>query len=832
MEAQEQRGPQRFWRMAARLAWRDLSASPLRPALVALTMALSIASVGGVRGAARVALDAIHSDSKVWLGGDLAVDTWDTVDESVAQALAGTTNTLVTWTMSMAASDNVPDAAFISVKAVDASQYPYYGAASLEPAQTLATALRAGDVVVSEQVIEKLHVKPGDVIRIGRSPFRISAVIRVEPERFMGVLGLGMRAIVSRETFASSGLGRSGNALKNRILVKVDDSRKLAELRERLQHAVPEGNVVDYREANRVEASRQESVVSFVSITAFLVLLLGTMGIAIALRQHVDQRMDSLAMLRVLGARGDQIGKIFAVEAGMLFTAALAVGLPLAWVIRESLLGMAGRQIMLPASGGGLASLFGGAGAACLAVAPALFGPAMMVRRMRPSALLRAESTAGSTPDVPLFGALLAAVILPAAAFAATDSWLTGAVVCVAAGVFGSAAYILNEGFIRMFRAWLSRAGHRHAIMRFGVGGLTRPGYGTRLVTVALSAGLMLMVATFQTGRAVVEAVADTLPYSKDSLFLAGFENRHAAEMQHFLKGLPAVQDVLFTTRASLRLVAVNGMTLDRVGESVRRDANVGSWYLGNCRGDSANGERVEGAADLTLSDELAALLNAGAGSRLEFQSRSQRVTAVVRSVHRLSPAERFWYTFEIDCRAVERPAVFHQVEIRVAPQGMAEVRGAISSRYPTLAVVTAKEVVDTLEAMSRGGILLARLVAWYAIGAGIAILAVIIAASRLARQREIAIFSAAGARRRTLWKGYTAEFATIGLVAGITGSVLACGLTSVILSLIFHRVYAVASAWVIGAAVIMSIVATVAAGWLPTYRLLSRRPMEILRGE
>lgn len=110
--------------------------------------------------------------------------------------------------------------------------------------------------------------------------------------------------------------------------------------------------------------------------------------------------------------------------------------------------------------------------------------------------------------------------------------------------------------------------------------------------------------------------------------------------------------------------------------------------------------------------------------------------------------------------------------------------------------MITPDDIANT-RAVSDDAMTLVRVAAWYAIGAGLSILIALVAASRATRLHEIGIFTALGARRKTLLKIYTVEFAALGIVSGIIAALL-----------------------------------TIAAGWLPAYGLLHQRPLEVLRRE
>ena len=90
----------------------------------------------------------------------------------------------------MAASAATPDPLLISVKAVDPAVYPFYGAVKLNPPRPLREALDAQSVVVSDDLLMRLNVRTGDMLRIGGQDFRIAGVMVVgarphdrQPER-------------------------------------------------------------------------------------------------------------------------------------------------------------------------------------------------------------------------------------------------------------------------------------------------------------------------------------------------------------------------------------------------------------------------------------------------------------------------------------------------------------------------------------------------------------------------------------------------------------------------------------------------------------------------
>jgi putative ABC transport system permease protein len=93
----------------------------------------------------------------------------------------------------------------------------------------------------------------------------------------------------------------------------------------------------------------------------------------------------------------------------------------------------------------------------------------------------------------------------------------------------------------------------------------------------------------------------------------------------------------------------------------------------------------------------------------------------------------------------------------------------------------------------------------------------------------EVVVLKTLGATRRRIAWIFSVEFLALGAVAGIMGALLASGFAALILKRLleidFHFDPA-ATALAIAAA---ATVAT-AAGWLASFRVLGRKPLEILR--
>ena len=166
------------WRRAAAIASRDLKSAPGKFGFVVLSVAVGVAALVGVRGLSDSFRRTLSGEARSLMAGDLSARVFHlpTADDNnrVATALKQSGNgaqaartTWVTETVSMASVPPDPVPLLVSLKAVDPSEYPYYGTADLEPAMSLGQALAGDSAVVADEFLIRLNAHVGDSLRLG-----------------------------------------------------------------------------------------------------------------------------------------------------------------------------------------------------------------------------------------------------------------------------------------------------------------------------------------------------------------------------------------------------------------------------------------------------------------------------------------------------------------------------------------------------------------------------------------------------------------------------------------------------------------------------------------
>ncbi len=342
------------WKRAAAIAWRDLKSAPGKFAFVVLSVAVGVAALVGVRGFSEAFRSTLTTEARSLMAGDLSARIFrePTADEKKKVLAAAQSNGIgrATWvveTLSMASVPPDPVPLLVTLKAVDPAEYPFYGEAELEPQMTLQQALDGDSAVVADEFLIRLNAHVGETLRLGGRNFKITAVLKQEPDRMSAGAGMGPRVMISRAALDRTGLLAPGSRASQRLLLKLPAKGDPVAVRKQVETILPDAQVMDFKEGNPALSQGLDNATAILSLICLVAMVLGAIGVAMAMHAHLEQRMDMLAILKAVGARSSDLLRIFLLQ---------TLGLGLA---------------------GGLIGVF--AGVAVMATLPAVFGKLLPV---------------------------------------------------------------------------------------------------------------------------------------------------------------------------------------------------------------------------------------------------------------------------------------------------------------------------------------------------------------------------------------------------------------------------------------------------------------------
>jgi len=328
------------WKRAGAIGWRDLKSAPGKFGFVVLSVAVGVAALVGVRGFSESFKKTLGVESRSLMAGDLSARLFHPPSAEDKSKIAAVLqkdggkieSTWVTETISMASVPPDPVPLLVSLKAVDPTEYPFYGTAELEPAISLKQALDGDSAVVAEEFLIRLNAHVGDALRLGGRNFKIAAVLKQEPDRLTAGAGMGPRVMISQAALERTGLIAPGSRASQRLLLKLPAQIDPVAMRKDVEQALPDAQVMDFREGNPALSQGLNNSTAILSLICLVAMVLGAIGVAMAMHAHLEQRMDMLAILKAIGAGSGDLLRIFLLQtlglglAGGLLGVAAGVG--------------------------------------------------------------------------------------------------------------------------------------------------------------------------------------------------------------------------------------------------------------------------------------------------------------------------------------------------------------------------------------------------------------------------------------------------------------------------------------------------------------------------
>ncbi len=441
--------------------------------------------------------------------------------------------------------------------------------------------------------------------------------------------------------------------------------------------------------------------------------------------------------------------------------------------------------------------------------------------------------------------------ILPmTAGLAALVLWQAGSLTI--GGMFVGAALValvvlvvLGLGVVRLARA-LPRRGA--LAWRQGIGGLMRPGGQVAGIIVALGVGVMLLVAVALIETSLGAHLDHERRREAPSFFFVDVQPDQREPFERLVHETTGVAPKL-TPVSRARLAAFGTQEVTRaLADQWRRRKGGGQFYLireyvlttaaappdGNrlVAGRWWTADEARGRPRVSLEEEMAKQLAVGVGDTVAFEVQGVRVDADVMSVRAVD-----WQSLGANFFAVLSPGALDGAPMtwiataRVPAAAEARLQASVVAAFPNVSVVPVRDVLERVSGLLAQMGIAVRAIASFTLGAGLVVMVAALTATRAQRLYESVILRTLGATRGVVARAFAVEYACLGAVAGIGGSALAAALAWIVVRYFLETPWEPAP-WTLVAGVVVTVVLSVAVGFLTTWRLLGQKPLPVLRRE
>ena len=817
------------------LARRDLRGGLGGLGLLLVCLTIAVAGLAAVTSVASAIRSTIDTNSRELLGADLVLSTAQraaTSEERAAMAELGPVTESQTLRSNLLTANG---SALVELSGVPAG-WPPAGRLLFDAGR----APRNGEAAIGRELAERFDLRIGALVRLGFAEFRVSGVLRQLPA--VSGFALAPPVLITPEGLRQTGLIQPGSLYTSSYRLLLPPATNGIEVGKAFQARFPEGGWRALDKGDAAGGTRRfvDRVGQLLLLIALGALGIGTIGIASATAAFAASRRQSIAVLKILGARRRDLALMLGLSVAALAAVAIAFGLAIGSVV-PALVGRAAGDLLPvavdPAPQWGALLLSAAFGA--LVTVAAAWRPIAGAIAERPARILRGDAGGEDRPSWRgwLVPALAAAAVAALALWSAGDRWLTVQAL-IGAAALGAIFALLGWAVGRVARGSAGRGG---PITRLGVAALHRPGSATVRLSVALGLGLSLLVALSGIGRSLSAELRGTVPQQAPALFTldipASAEGQFSGLAQRILPG------------AELRMVpSLRGPVTALNGQPVASLKSIpeGAWVLRGDRGLTfarglPDGNRVvagswwpadyRGPPLISLDAEAARALNLKVGDSMTVAVLGRPIEARIASLREID-----WRSFGFNFAIIFAPGALEQAPYTLmatvspgAGRSTLPFERALAAELPMVSTIRVAEVVERVATILRAMDAAITLATAIAILIGVAVLAGAVAATRASRARESILLKLVGATRRQVLTAQLIEFGAmsgaVALAAFVFGTAAAWATVTQLFELPFRPGWAgLAALPLVGVAV--AILTAVAAAW-PALRA---RPAEALR--
>jgi putative ABC transport system permease protein len=784
----------------ASMAAREIRASARRLLLLTGSVTIGVAALVAVGSFADNLRDSVRSQAQALLGADLSLSARRPLTprtEALLDTLLreGASVARVTSFSGMAYVPRTAGTRLVQVAAVDGG-YPFYGAIRTAPASAWSGLGGGHRIVADPALLTALAARVGDTLALGDGRFEITGTIVSAPGNTGLRAAFGPRVFIAARNLPGTRLLGVASRAEYEVFLKLPSSLTPERLAER------------YRPALRVERVRVRTVAEdqeglddalsrltgYLGLVGLIALLLGGVGVASAVVVFVRQRLDTVAVLRCLGATSGQVLAVYLAEAAIMGLGGGVLGAALGTALQQLLPGLLSGflPVDVRVSLSWSAILLGIGEGLWVALVFALL-PLLAVRRVPPLAALRRDVEPlplGRDRWRPVAAVALGASLV-ALARLQVGTWRQAGFFALGAGVAVLLLWLGARLLVRVARRRLP--GGWSYPWRQGLANLHRPANQTATVVLAIGFAGFLLATLLVAQATLLRRLRLTGGPARPNLALFDIQQDQLRTAERELRdaGLPSSGAVPIVP---MRIQSIKGRTVAQIladsargGPGGEEPSNAWAYrreYRSTYRDTLVSSEKLvagrwatSAAAGPSVSVEsgLARELGVTVGDEIVWDVQGLPVRTRVGSLRDVE-----WARFEPNFFVVFRSGVLEQ-----APQTFvlltrierADQRGSfqrrLAERLPNVSTLDLSALQETLERLLGRVVLAIRFMALFTLATGALVLVGALATSRYQRIREGALLRTLGATRGQLLRILLAEYAAMGLLAALLALVM-----------------------------------------------------------
>ncbi len=830
---------------------RETRASARRLALFVFCIAAGVGGLVAVKSFAHNLERAVRSEARTLMAADIVLRSRRPLGAEEQRALEGlqAQGAQVVQSVqfvSMARSPAASQVQLVSVRAVGAG-YPFYGEVLTRSGVPFRSLLNDDTELEHNSLLLKMGLRVGDVLEIGRRTFRIADALVKEPDSPVQVFNLGPRVLMTAAAGRATGLITPTSRVRYSALIKVPAGRDPVAMADALRVRLPDTIAsIDTLDRAQPRVTRfLGRLTDFLNLVGLTALLLGGIGVAGAIRVFIAQKMDTLAILKCLGATSNTLLSVYLLLALLMGLLGSAIGVALGytaqfalpWLLRDLL--PVSLKLAWPWAAAAEGMLLGTLTTLWFAAPPLLglrrVAPARVFRRqVEPVPRTRARWLAPLAS-----GAYLLALAALLSLWQAGFTRVTGIFIIGLAGTV-AALHLSALGLLALLRRLPRPASFE---LKQGLSSLYRPGNQSGAVVMSLGLAVLLLLAVFLIQKDLLRQVVANSPETQPNLFFIDIQPDQREGFAAVLKGHGHGRPELIPIVRG-RIAGLKGRPLrlaDVADEHQRRHLRF--EYAFTYRERLVSGEEVIAGrfgadpaisgAQVSLADWFVEDNDLAVGDTVTVDIQGVRIQATVTSIRQVDWANRRAnFSFVFTPGVLEEAPQMYVAGIRVEDEAArVALQRDVVGELPNVTALDVEMVYRIVQTFLDRIAVVIQFMAAFCVAVGLVILVGAIATTRFHRLREAVLLKTLGATRGAVARVLAVEYLLLGALAGGVGAVASGALSWGVVTYVFEGRWDLAvapylAAWA-GAALIIA-----ATGLTSSPDILMKKPLEVLREE
>ena len=692
-----------------------------------------------------------------------------------------------------------------------------------------------GEVWADGSLLARVGADVGDLLDVGSSQLRVSAVVTYRPDQSIGFASLAPTLLMNEADIAASGLIGVGSRVRYALLIAGEEDA-VSDFNDAVKDQLPDSlRLRSAEESSERAFAAADRAQKFLSLTAVISLLLSAVAVAMSARRFAHRRMDPVALMKSLGATQNFVISVALVQLTLVGLIGVVVGSAfgfgaeavLSWILADIIQGD------LPDPGLGPVLL--GSGSAMVLLLGFALPSLIQLRNTPPLRVLRHDAMPPSPSRLLVGGLSLAAV----AALLYRSVGDPKMLVIVLGGiiVIAAALYLVGRALVASLGYFRSGVG---VAWRYGLANVARRGRASAVQVVAFGLGLTVLLLLTLVRTDLLESWRRTLDENSPNHFLINIQTHEIESVTDIFvsRDVPAPD---FNPLVRARMTLINGESVkERTFPApdakwfVNREQNL-SWAAELSVSNELVGgewwpENYSGPPLVSIEEDISVDTGIKVGDVIRFEVAGQEVDATVASIRKIN-----WDSFKPNFFLVLSPGALdgfpttHIASMRVASQDRPVLVDLVRA-HPTISVIDLESILSQVRGIIEKASLAVQAVFVFTLAAGIAVLFAAVQSTIDERRFESALLRALGARKTVVFAGVMAEFAALGLAAGILASAGASVLAALVATRLFDLPYTFnPMVWVAG--LVAGVFVVCVSGFFAARSAINSAPVDVLRG-